>query len=247
MPTNAVLSDCKAVLFDASGTLIVSYPAPEEALAMACRTLGLDMTRERAVEIYATVQNRCRADILATQSRGRRLSTSEKQAVWQDIFRRVCNDALPKAAERMEAEIARVEFRWRAAEDSKKVLMASRKSGRRIGMVSNFDAGLRKILADAGFMDYIDAVIVSAEVGCEKPDPRIFEAAMNALDVSAAETIHVGDDAFDVVGAAAAGIRPVWLSVSGDPWKVPPGSNVEPAAVIRRLLDLMPLLGIVTE
>lgn len=247
MPSNAVLSDCKTVLFDASGTLIVSYPAPEEALATACRTLGLDVTRERAVEIYATVQNRYRADILAAQSKGRRLSTSEKRAVWQDIFRRVCNDALPKAAERIEAEIARIEFRWRAAEDSKKALMAIRKSGRRTGVVSNFDAGLRKILADTDLMNSIGTVIVSAEVGCEKPDPRIFEAAMNALGVSAAAAIHVGDDAFDVVGASAAGIRPVWLSVSGDPWKAPPGSNVEPAAAIRRLLDLMPLLGIVTE
>ncbi len=148
---------------------------------------------------------------------------------------------------RIESEMARVKFGWRGAEDARRVLRAIRASGKRIGVVSNFDASLRQVLADVGLMDDVDAVVASVEVGCEKPNPRIFEPALKMLGVSAQDAIHVGDDAFDVVGAAAAGIAPVWLNASGKKWKASEGSNAEPNAVIRRLADLLPLLGIVRE
>lgn len=56
-----------------------------------------------------------------------------------------------------------------------------------------------------------DAVVVSAEVGAEKPNPVIFEAALQALGMRPGEVVHVGDDRRnDVWGARDAGI-PAWL------------------------------------
>jgi HAD superfamily hydrolase (TIGR01509 family) len=43
-------------------------------------------------------------------------------------------------------------------------------------------------------LDLFDACIVSAEVGAEKPNPVIFEAALEELGVAPEETVHVGDD-----------------------------------------------------
>ena len=49
--------------------------------------------------------------------------------------------------------------------------------------------------------------------GAAKPDPRIFHAACDALGVSPAETLHIGDDlALDVEAARGAGLRGAWLA-----------------------------------
>jgi putative hydrolase of the HAD superfamily len=55
-------------------------------------------------------------------------------------------------------------------------------------------------------------VVVSAEVGVQKPDPRIFGAALTALRRTAEESLFVGDSIeVDVAGARAAGLRAVLL------------------------------------
>jgi putative hydrolase of the HAD superfamily len=56
----------------------------------------------------------------------------------------------------------------------------------------------------------VGAVIDSHVVGVEKPDPRIFRFALDALDVAPERSLYVGDTVrFDVKGALAAGLRPV--------------------------------------
>jgi putative hydrolase of the HAD superfamily len=66
----------------------------------------------------------------------------------------------------------------------------------------------------------VAVVIDSTVVGIEKPDPRIFTFALDALGVSAedaAGVVHVGDTIFaDVRGARAAGLRPLHLDPYGD-------------------------------
>lgn len=69
------------------------------------------------------------------------------------------------------------------------------------------------ILETAGLRERLDALAISHDLGVRKPRPEIFAAALDALGVSPAEAIHVGDslDA-DVLGAAAAGLRTVWIT-----------------------------------
>jgi putative hydrolase of the HAD superfamily len=56
----------------------------------------------------------------------------------------------------------------------------------------------------------VGAVIDSHVVGIEKPDPRIFRFALDALDVAPDRSLYVGDTVrFDVKGALAAGLQPV--------------------------------------
>jgi HAD superfamily hydrolase (TIGR01549 family) len=64
----------------------------------------------------------------------------------------------------------------------------------------------------------IDALVISEAVGAAKPDPVIFEAALARGGVSADQATMVGDSwANDVLGALAAGIRPVWFNRFRDP------------------------------
>jgi putative hydrolase of the HAD superfamily len=63
--------------------------------------------------------------------------------------------------------------------------------------------------------EYFDAVVVSGDLGIAKPDPSIFEHALEQLGVDAADAVMVGDSmSKDVEGALAAGMRAVWVNRS---------------------------------
>ena len=87
-----------------------------------------------------------------------------------------------------------------------------RGQGARLIVISNSDGRLQRLLRETGLADYFEVVIDSAVAGVEKPDPRIFAAALAAAGVSPAEATHVGDlYEIDVVGARRAGMHAVLL------------------------------------
>lgn len=66
--------------------------------------------------------------------------------------------------------------------------------GIKLAVVSNFDTRLRPLLQSLGILHLFDAIVISAEMGMEKPNPVIFEAACQQLDVCPEATVHIGDD-----------------------------------------------------
>ncbi len=78
----------------------------------------------------------------------------------------------------------------------------------RLGLISNFDGRLRPILAHLSLTGVFDPLIISSEVGADKPDPWIFHRALESAGVPAADALHVGDEPHgDWHGAAAAGLH----------------------------------------
>ena len=85
----------------------------------------------------------------------------------------------------------------------------------RVVIVSNSQGWMERHLRDAGVCQVgpgagasVSAVIDSAHVGAEKPDARIFHAALEVVGVAADRAVHVGDSVwFDVQGALAAGVN----------------------------------------
>jgi HAD superfamily hydrolase (TIGR01662 family) len=88
-----------------------------------------------------------------------------------------------------------------------------RQAGYPMGLVSNITLRpdlMRADLERMGVGRYLDATVFSSEVGVRKPDPRIFQEALERLGVEPAETVFVGDRLYDdVSGAQAAGMRAV--------------------------------------
>jgi putative hydrolase of the HAD superfamily len=83
-----------------------------------------------------------------------------------------------------------------------------RRCGVRVAVVSNSEGMLERQLAELGLRGCFDRVVDSGVVGIEKPEPRIFQLALDELAVSPARALHLGDNyATDVLGARAAGIR----------------------------------------
>jgi putative hydrolase of the HAD superfamily len=96
-------------------------------------------------------------------------------------------------------------------------LEALRAQGLSLVVVSNSDGSVERGLAAVGLRPYFDAVIDSHHVGFEKPDPRIFQAALAQAGAHSERVLHVGDlYAADVVGARAAGLHALLLDPYGD-------------------------------
>jgi putative hydrolase of the HAD superfamily len=71
----------------------------------------------------------------------------------------------------------------------------------------------REKLKCCGLVSFIDCLVVSEEVGAVKPEPAIFEEALNRLQCGAEEAVMVGDSwKEDILGAHGVGIRAVWLN-----------------------------------
>lgn len=81
-------------------------------------------------------------------------------------------------------------------------------------IVTNGPSSMQRAkIAAAGLEGRVSAIVVSGEVGVEKPDPAIFRAALDRAEVPAERACMVGDHPVnDVGGARAAGIQAVFLT-----------------------------------
>ncbi|BBJ45737.1 hydrolase [Streptomyces antimycoticus] len=96
---------------------------------------------------------------------------------------------------------------WRPYPDAPEVLGELRRRGVRIAVVSNIGWDLRPVFRAHGLDPLVDAYVLSYEHGVQKPDPRLFRAACDALGVDPRDAVMVGDDRRADAGAAALGCR----------------------------------------
>ena len=83
-----------------------------------------------------------------------------------------------------------------------------------IGIVTNhLLAEQVKKIASLGIDSFVDALVVSEEVGVPKPDARVFETALSRLGSTPDQAVMIGDSwSSDIVGATALGIPAIWLN-----------------------------------
>jgi HAD superfamily hydrolase (TIGR01509 family) len=105
-----------------------------------------------------------------------------------------------------------------------------------LGLVTNGAPSVQHAkLAGTTLSRYLKAIVISCEIGIPKPDPRIFELALERLGVPAEEAAMVGDSRpRDVAGARAAGMRAIQIVRD----KFDEGAGPEPDVRIRRLSEL---------
>jgi len=105
---------------------------------------------------------------------------------------------------------------WESVPDEVLPSLASlRARGFRLVVVSNANGTLHHAFERLGLTPALDAIFDSHDEGVEKPDPRLFQLALERTGAEARTTVHVGDFYHvDVVGARAAGITPVLLDAA---------------------------------
>lgn len=119
--------------------------------------------------------------------------------------------------------------------------------GYRLGLVADGpESTFQNTLGRRGLYDLFDVRAISERVGVEKPDPRIFWAALDALAIRKEDygrVVMVGNHlARDIRGANALGLVSVWLDWSPRRPKVPADEMERPIITIHQPLEFIEIL-----
>ena len=91
----------------------------------------------------------------------------------------------------------------------------------------------------SGLRDCFAHIVLSEEVGCQKPNPRIFEEALRMNGLQAEDVVMIGDSwNSDIQGAINAGIDQIWIRKSKDP--LPEGQSA--TYLVQSLSEVMEIL-----
>ncbi|MGH8100689.1 MAG: HAD-IA family hydrolase [Chthoniobacterales bacterium] len=198
----------KAIFFDAVGTLFYLTKTVGDHYALVANEVGLKLDAHKLDRAFYSAWERMpeRAAIEGPRE-------DDDKGWWRELVELVLDEAAPglTALDRDNFfEIAYEHFAeagvWALYPEVIDVLEKLR-SRVRLAVVSNFDGRLRFILEQLGISKYFAHVFVSSELGADKPDPEIFRRALQFIDLSRDEVLHVGDDPErDWKAATAAGL-----------------------------------------
>lgn len=112
----------------------------------------------------------------------------------------------------------------RVGDGVEEALARLKAAGIRMAVVSNSEGTVEAMLKSVGLDRYLETVVDSWVVGVAKPDPAIFQIALDRLGVPASAAVMLGDvPAIDVDGARAAGVTPILI----DPLDMYVGMDVQ--------------------
>jgi putative hydrolase of the HAD superfamily len=80
---------------------------------------------------------------------------------------------------------------------------------RKVGLISNAWSGLRAFITSQKFEEVFDEMIISAEVGVGKPDPRIYRLALKKLGAQPDESVFLDDVLVNVEAARSVGMSAI--------------------------------------
>jgi putative hydrolase of the HAD superfamily len=206
----------KVVFFDAGGTLFRPYPSVGEVYARTAAKHGVPVD---AARVEAEFHDRWHGRNGMTTLTG--LSSEKVEREWwyalvRDVFGNLGEfDDFEAFFQELYDLFARAEC-WRLFDDTVPVLDLLKAEGYRLGIISNWDHRLFSIVKQLGLSPYFERVTASSAVGAAKPGRRIFEAALEAMNIPPAEGIHVGDSLEDDYhGASRAGLKAVLIDRHG--------------------------------
>lgn len=209
----------RVVSFDVGETLLGPDPGFGALAVRCCADAGERLPDTAAARLEALANEHFTA--LRQQGRTYSLSEAESRRAWTDLYRAflrefgVGGERLDRLAAQLYATFSSPSS-YRVFDDAWPVLGSLRARGIRLGVVSNWESWLTRLLEASGLAELLDFAIISGQVGIEKPDPRIFAMACRAAAVPAEQICHVGDSlASDVEGARRAGMMAILLDRHG--------------------------------
>lgn len=233
---------CKAVLFDAVGTLIYPQPSVAQAYYQAGRQFGsnltIDVVKDRFRKAFSKQDQADKPKSAEKASRnsesivnGTRSGPATKENVtglerhptsnvreqdrWRNIIREVFDD-VQQAEDGLFSHLwghFGDSRNWSLYDDVQATWQQLTASNMRLGIASNFDNRLLTICQKLRPLDQTREVFCSSEVGFSKPSPRFFQEVASQMQLQPSELLLVGDDREnDLAGALAAGWQGLHLN-----------------------------------
>ena len=113
------------------------------------------------------------------------------------------------------------------------LLEALHRSGSRTGIVSNTEAVLTQFDLDSfPALRMVGTIVLSSDIGVRKPDPKIFQVALERLHSEPSSAVFIGNDwTADIAGARRIGLRAIYLGEGA--WDCAPVAATPDGAVLR--------------
>jgi len=227
------------ILFDVGGTLIHFN---HNKLARYYATAAAERGNPIPLAQISAVLTQLERDLpTLTQQRALSLEKEFGKSFWDDFyaegFRRmgIVSDTSRAVAEIRE-RFMRGEFET-VFDDTLPALDALKARNVPMGIVSNFSPNLEDVLRQQGIHDYFQFFVVSAIAGVEKPNPKIFDLAVDAAQRPRAEIVYVGDSVFhDMDGARAADLAGILVD-RANLYRDYPGMRVENLPEVARFFE----------
>ncbi len=198
------MSGIRAVTFDVGGTLIEPWPSVGRVYAEVAARFGVavaaaDLDRQ-FIEAWAAKKE-----------------FTYSMDDWSKLVRQTFAGltASPPSASLFVALYSHFATAapWRIFDDVTACLQELKRRGLKLGVISNWDERLRPLLRELKLDYYFDSIVISGEVGWQKPDSKIFHAAAAQLGAPPEAILHIGDsESEDVAGARAAGLQSLLLT-----------------------------------
>lgn len=177
----------RAIFFDLGGVIVrTEYQAPREHLAERLNTTYEDLNR---------------IVFESDSSRQASVGSITTEAHWDAVTRRL--GRRPSETKTIREEF----FAGDIVDLSLLAFIRSLRPRYKTGVISNAWPDLRQYLAEKKAADAFDALIISAEVGVMKPEPKIYQLALDQLGVKAREAAFVDDTPVNVDAARALGMQ----------------------------------------
>ncbi len=216
--------DVRALLFDVNGTLI-DIETDEwmdqcyRAIAHYLTYQGIALHRGEVRDLYFQIMKEQFA------ASAEKYPEFDVVAVWREVLHRCGTDytrslppetlrQMPLFLAQMQRGISRKRL---VAFPQTQEILGQLKTRFRLAAVSDAQSayGLPELRA-AGLAEYFESVIISGDYGFRKPDLRMFQNALAALQVRPEQAIFVGNDRYrDVLGARQAGMKTILFCPSG--------------------------------
>jgi HAD superfamily hydrolase (TIGR01549 family) len=218
----------RAILWDVGGTLVDFACSLSESVRGRLAACGVDHSRLSDERIEKTYN-----DFIADEQQWR-LIEHERAAETRWLEALLQSETLrTDAISQIAARMPRYFGLYQPVSGMIQLLCELREQGLAMAIVSNWPPSLPEFLQHHDLAQYFNPIVYSAQNGMHKPDPRIFENALNALDAIPQEALFIGDNfALDIVPARLLGMPAIHF----DPRRKQDASDAQEVAALRPLI-----------
>lgn len=235
----------EAILFDLGNTLIyfdgdwpATFPQSDGELLRYLQNAGLDLSGKgflpqfrRELENYFIERE--------TEFIERTTAYLLRSVLAQWGYPNVPDEVIRGA---LQAMYAVTQAYWKPEPEALSILQTLKQDGFQLGMISNAgdDADVQALVDKAKLRPFFDFILTSAAEGIRKPNPLIFQTALNYWGIGPSQAVMVGDTlGADILGAQNAGIFSIWIKRRADtPANRAHEDTIIPDSTIDRLSEL---------